>query len=87
MSITLRQSEDSDRRLPTNAEPNPLMRPSEVAEMFRVSRTWVYSAAADGRIPSVRLGGPEGPLRFVRADVEQWLDEARSTWCPGQRGR
>lgn len=61
-----------------------LMKPAEVCRMLAVSRTWVYAAAADGRIPSVRLGGPDGPLRFVRTDVEQWLQEARAEWTPGR---
>jgi excisionase family DNA binding protein len=63
----------------------PLLRPAEVAALLQVSRTWVYDAAADGRLPSVRLGHPDGPLRFVREDVEAWLVEARSTWTPGRR--
>jgi excisionase family DNA binding protein len=48
-----------------------LLKPSEVARMLQVSRTWLYDAAKDGRIPSVRLGGPDGPVRFVEEDIEQ----------------
>ncbi len=59
-----------------------LMKPTEVAELLRVSRTWVYDAAKDGRLPSVQLG-PGGPVRFIRADVEAWLQDARSAWTPG----
>ena len=62
-----------------------LLKPAEVAALLRVSRSWVYAAAEDGRLPSVRLGGPEGPLRFMRADIRSWLDEARRTWLPGGR--
>lgn len=61
-----------------------LLKPSEVCRLLAVSRTWVYAAASEGRIPSIRLGGPEGPLRFVRADIEQWLQEARAEWTPGR---
>ena len=61
-----------------------LMKPAEVAALLKVSRTWVYAAATDGRLPAVRLGGPDGPLRFIREDVEAWLDEARRTWTPGR---
>jgi excisionase family DNA binding protein len=61
-----------------------LMRPAEVARMLGVSRTWLYAAAADGRIPSVRIGGPGGPVRFVREDLDRWLQEARSSWTPGR---
>jgi excisionase family DNA binding protein len=63
----------------------PLMRPAEVAAYLQVSRSRIYDAAADGRLPAVRLGGPDGPLRFIRADVERWLAEARAAWTPGRR--
>jgi excisionase family DNA binding protein len=59
-----------------------LLRPSELMRMLGVSRSWLYQAAKDGRIPSVRLGGPDGPLRFHRHDVEQWLNQARAGWRP-----
>jgi excisionase family DNA binding protein len=61
-----------------------LLKPADVCRLLAVSRTWVYAAASEGRIPSIRLGGPEGPLRFVRADIEQWLQEARAEWTPGR---
>lgn len=57
-----------------------LLRPSELTRMLGVSRSWLYQAAKDGRIPSVRLGGPDGPLRFHAHDVEQWLNQAREGW-------
>jgi excisionase family DNA binding protein len=60
-----------------------LLKPTEVARRLGVSRTWLYTAAKDGRIPSVRIGGPDGPLRFVPEDLEAWLDEARAAWRPG----
>ena len=60
-----------------------LLKPAEVCRILAVSRTWVYAAAADGRLPSIRLGGPDGPLRFIRADVEAWLEEQRAAWTPG----
>ena len=63
-----------------------LLRPNDVAKLLCVSRAWVYEAARTGRIPSVRLGGEDGPLRFVAVDVEQWLDDARATWLPSKRG-
>jgi len=63
---------------PTINEPAPnLLRPSEVCELLAVSRSWLYEAARDGRIPSIRLGGPDGPLRLVEADLNAWIDQAR----------
>ena len=60
-----------------------LLKPAEVARRLGVSTSWLYDAAKDGRIPSVRLGRPDGPLRFVEADVTAWLEEARANWRPG----
>jgi excisionase family DNA binding protein len=60
-----------------------LLKPTEVARRLGVSRTWLYTAAKGGRVPSVRIGGPDGPLRFVPEDLEAWLDEARAAWRPG----
>jgi excisionase family DNA binding protein len=61
-----------------------LLKPTEIADRLGVSRSWVYEAAKTGRIPCVRLGGPDGPLRFLREDVEAWLARARRSWLPGQ---
>jgi excisionase family DNA binding protein len=60
-----------------------LLKPSDVARRLGVSRTWLYDAARDGRIPSVRIGGPDGPLRFVPQDLDEWIDAARAAWNPG----
>lgn len=60
-----------------------LLRPGEVAVMLGVSRSWLYEAAKDGRVPCVRLGGPDGPLRFVARDLSEWLERARAGWLPG----
>lgn len=64
-----------------------LLKPAEVARRLGVSRSWLYGAAKDGRIPSVRLGGPDGPVRFVADDLERWLEEARSAWMPADSSR
>lgn len=61
-----------------------LLKPSDLAHYLCVSRSWVYEAAKAGRIPCVRLGGPDGPVRFFRGDVERWLENARREWLPGQ---
>ncbi len=61
-----------------------LLKPSEVAALLQVSRTWVYKAASEGRVPSVRLGAADGPLRFIADDVDRWLEDARAQWTPGR---
>jgi len=59
-----------------------LLKPSDVARQLGVSRTWVYDAAKHGRIPSVRIGGEDGPLRFVAEDLDAWIEQARAGWTP-----
>jgi len=54
-----------------------LLRPADVQRMLRVSKTWLYDAAKARRIPSVRLGGPDGPLRFERTAIEALIRESR----------
>jgi excisionase family DNA binding protein len=61
-----------------------LLKPTEVARRLGVSRSWIYEAAKAGRIPCIRLGGPDGRVRFLPADVETWLEQARSAWLPGE---
>jgi excisionase family DNA binding protein len=61
-----------------------LLKPSDVAERLGVSRTWLYAAARTGRIPSIRLGDDNGPLRFIEADVDDWLERTRAAWVPGR---
>jgi excisionase family DNA binding protein len=68
----------------SQADSTTLLKPSQVAAQLAVSRTWLYDAARAGRIPSIRVGGQDGPLRFVSEDLERWLAEARSSWLPGQ---
>jgi excisionase family DNA binding protein len=70
--------------LSKQADPIDLLKPAEVAAELGVSRTWLYDAAKAGRIPSIRIGGPEGPLRFVREDLQRWIDDARAAWTPGR---
>ena len=55
-----------------------LLKPAEVRDLCGVSLAWVYAAAQDGRLPCVRLGGPDGPLRFRPDELVQLLGE----WAP-----
>lgn len=64
-----------------------LLNPNEIAKRLAVSRSWVYEAAKTGRIPCVRVGGDDGPLRFVLDDVEAWLERARRNWVPGESAK
>jgi excisionase family DNA binding protein len=61
-----------------------LMRPTDLARQLGVSRSWLYDAAKTGRIPSIRVGGEDGPLRFVPEDIERWINDARTSWRPGR---
>jgi predicted DNA-binding transcriptional regulator AlpA len=61
-----------------------LWKVNDVSRTLNVSRTWVYAAANDGRLPSIRLGGPDGPLRFVPEDVLAVVENARQAWRPGE---
>lgn len=63
-----------------------LLTPAEVARRLGVSRSWLYEAAKDGRVPSIRLGGPAGPLRFLEDDLVAWIERARRGWQPTDSG-
>jgi len=63
-----------------------LLTPVEAMRLLRVSRMWLHDAAKDERIPSIRLGGPGGPVRFVRRDLEGHIELARQQWRPTQSG-
>jgi len=54
-----------------------LLRPAEVVDLLGVSRSWLYDAAKSGRIPCVRLGGPDGPVRFRARELEAWIEQSR----------
>ena len=56
-----------------------LLRPAEVIDLLGVSRSWLYDAAKAGRIPCVRLGGPDGPVRFRARELEAWIEGSRMT--------
>ena len=54
-----------------------LLKPMQIAERWGVSRSWVYRAAEDGRIPHLRLGGTGGPLRFSPSEISHFEEQAR----------
>jgi excisionase family DNA binding protein len=47
-----------------------LLTADEVAGRLKVPRSWVYRAAREGDLPSVRCGRYR---RFDEADVERWI--------------
>jgi hypothetical protein len=60
--------------------PSPrLLTPSQVAERFAVSRTWVYEHAVE--LGAMRLGqGPKARLRFDAEIVSQVLHRNGQVW-------
>src|SRR3954447_22911832 len=62
-----------------------LLRPAEVVELLGVSRSWLYEAANSGRIPCVRLGSSDGPVRFRLRELEAWIEDGRVI-PPHERG-
>jgi excisionase family DNA binding protein len=50
----------------------------EVAEFLRVSEGCVYSLAAQGVLPSVRIGVGRGVIRFQEEDVSAFIQNCRS---------
>jgi excisionase family DNA binding protein len=84
---TQRRTESTYELFPPNstnaaALPESLLRPADVARRLAVSRSWVYQAAMDGRLPAIRLGGPDGPLRFIADDIDNCIAQAREAWRP-----
>jgi excisionase family DNA binding protein len=54
----------------------PLLTAEEVAERLKVPRTWVYRAARQGELPSVRCGRYR---RFDADDVDHWIEEQKGS--------
>jgi excisionase family DNA binding protein len=51
-----------------------LLTASEVAELLRVPKSWVYRAAREGSLPSVRCGRYR---RFDVGDVDRWIESQK----------
>jgi excisionase family DNA binding protein len=62
-----------------------LLRPHQVCKQLGVSRSWLYKAVSEGRIPHLRLGDDDGPVRFEHKALDDWLAESRKQWRPGNR--
>jgi excisionase family DNA binding protein len=53
-----------------------LLTAEEVAARLRVPKSWVYRAAREGDLPSVRCGRYR---RFDEGDVENWISRQKGT--------
>jgi excisionase family DNA binding protein len=56
-----------------------LLRISEAAEKLNVSRASVYRWIEEGRLPAIQLGGRGAPLRIPGDELNEWLDERRTS--------
>src|SRR5664280_2428364 len=81
--LPARAARKLDGRFGVLAVNNTMDESPALAAQLGVSRAWLYQAAKTGRIPSIRIGGEDGPLRFVPEDIQRWLDDARAEWIPG----
>lgn len=52
-----------------------LMTADEVAQRLRVPRSWVYLAARQGDLPSIRCGRYR---RFDGSDVDEWISKQKA---------
>lgn len=52
----------------------PLLSARELADILGVNLNYVYEQAADGRLPSYKIGGNR---RFRASEVEEWLRGCR----------
>jgi excisionase family DNA binding protein len=57
------------------AEQDRLLKPSEAAQMLRVSQRWLQALTKSGFIPSVRLG--KRVVRYSRQDISDIITSHR----------
>jgi excisionase family DNA binding protein len=48
----------------------PLLKPSEAADLLAVRTSWIYEAVRAGTLPCLKIGRH---IRFTRAMLEDWL--------------
>ena len=56
-------------------KPQKLLKVADVAQLLQLSHWTIYRRAADGSLPSLRIGA-NGPLRFTADGVETLLQTA-----------
>ncbi len=65
------------RRSPlAREEPEHLLDVNQAAAMLCIKPSTLRNWAYQRRIPRVKLGGPRGPLRFRRSDLERYIRAA-----------
>ena len=57
--------------------PGRLLVAEDVAHTLNLTRQHVYVLAASGQLPSIKLGGGRGSVRFDPADVERFIEAHR----------
>jgi excisionase family DNA binding protein len=48
----------------------PLLKPSEAADLLAVRTSWIYEAVRTGTLPCLKIGRH---IRFTRPMLEDWL--------------
>jgi predicted DNA-binding transcriptional regulator AlpA len=56
-------------------EPEPMVDVKRVEELYGNPRSWWYSAAESGRVPSYKVGKYR---RFRISEIESWLQSQRN---------
>ena len=62
---------------PTTASAGRLLTADDVADLLGVPRTFVYTLARRGELPTVRVG--ERYVRFRSQALEQWIEDQETT--------
>ncbi len=63
--------EEIQKRANQNPRLEPLLDPDQLAKILGLKRSFVYSGASSGKIPSVKIGKY---LRFSPAQIKKWLE-------------
>ena len=51
----------------------------EAAAICRVSAPHLYRLIGAGELPAIRVGHGSGPLRISERELDEWLNERRTT--------
>ncbi len=62
---------------PTDNNTQKLLRPKEAATLIGLTTNTIRAYVRQGKIPCVRLGGPNGPIRFDLRELHAWINQNR----------